>query len=320
MAKISVIVPCYNGEKYIARCLDSLLAQTFQDIEIIVVNDGSSDNSQDIIEDYQKRYPEKIKAVHQSNKGIATTRNTGLKYVTGDYIGFLDCDDYTTLDMFEKMYQKAIDTNADMVVSNFLWETEKGHRLEKEGPYQGGLDMIVNLFATLWNKIYKREVIEQIQIQFPDNNRYEDAYFLYCIAPYMKNIAFIDESFVRYVQVGNSITHTNNEHVKNMITVFEKIVQFYQERNLWDTYKEALCYIHIKFFLGNSFLRSCRIKDKKDRKETILMGYDLLVNNFPNWHQNQYLRQKKDLKHLYFRCISRWNILLISELFHILLK
>ena len=116
MIKVSVIVPVYNVENYLVKCLDSLVHQTLKDIEIIVVNDGSPDNSQNIIDTYVKKYPKKIKAFSKKNGGQGSARNYGLKYAKGEYIAFVDSDDYVDLDMFFKMYNKAKEDNSDIVI------------------------------------------------------------------------------------------------------------------------------------------------------------------------------------------------------------
>ena len=166
MKKLSVIVPCYNAEKYISKTLDSLVNQTLDNFEVIVINDGSTDNSLNIINSYKEKYPHIIKVHSQENKGIAATRNVGLDLVTGEYIGFLDSDDNASYDMFEKMYNKAKEKDLEIVVSNFTWIYPDSERLEKEGPYKPGKDMMINLFAVLWNKIYKTSFIKETGIRF----------------------------------------------------------------------------------------------------------------------------------------------------------
>ena len=320
MKKLSVIVPCYNAEKYISKTLDSLVNQTLDNFEVIVINDGSTDNSLNIINSYKEKYPHIIKVHNQKNKGIAATRNVGLDLVTGEYIGFLDSDDNASYDMFEKMYNKAKEKDLEIVVSNFTWIYPDSERLEKEGPYKPGKDMMINLFAVLWNKIYKTSFIKETGIRFPDGNRYEDACFLYCLASQVKKIDFIDESFVNYVQVSTSITHTNNDQVKNMITVFNIIYDYYVNNGLFDEYKDELEYIHIKFFLGNSFLRSALIDDKEDRVNTILLGWNLLNDKFPKWYKNKYLKSLGGLKNKYFSVVRRWNIMIFAWLYRIFNK
>ena len=132
MSCLSVIVPCYNGEKFIGRCLESLVNQTLQDIEIIVINDGSTDNSQDIIDSYANKY-HNIKAYKIPNSGIADARNFGVSKVETPYFGFLDCDDYTDVTMFEKMYNKE-PIMADSVVNMLPKEdySEKNYILQDD--------------------------------------------------------------------------------------------------------------------------------------------------------------------------------------------
>ena len=124
MPKISIIVPVYNVEKYIDKCLKSLVHQTLQDIEIIIVNDGTQDKSEEIIEKYVRGNQNKIKYYEKSNGGLSSARNYGLEYATGEYIAFLDSDDYVESNMYEEMYNLAKKENADMVECDFIWEWE----------------------------------------------------------------------------------------------------------------------------------------------------------------------------------------------------
>ena len=116
MTKISVIVPVYNVEELLPKCLDSLVNQTFDDYEVIVVNDGSPDNSQKIIDDYYKKYPNIIKPLKKENGGLSSARNYGLKYATGEYVLYVDSDDYVSSDILEKMYSLGMRDNSDIVV------------------------------------------------------------------------------------------------------------------------------------------------------------------------------------------------------------
>ena len=114
--KVSIIIPVYGVEKYVSKCLESLVNQTLNDIEIIVVNDGTKDNSQKIIDKYVKKYPDKVKSFIKENGGQGSARNYGLKQANGDYIGYVDSDDYVELEMYEKLYNKAISDNLDIAI------------------------------------------------------------------------------------------------------------------------------------------------------------------------------------------------------------
>ena len=131
MKKVSVIVPVYNVENYITKCLESLVSQTLQDMEIIIVNDGSTDNSQQIIDNFVKKYPEKIKAFIKDNGGLSDARNFGIDRAIGEFIGFVDSDDYVTPTMFEQMYLLGKKNNAEMVICNLQKVNERGEITQK---------------------------------------------------------------------------------------------------------------------------------------------------------------------------------------------
>ncbi len=318
---VSVIVPCFNSAKTISRTLDSLVNQTLNNIEIIVIDDGSTDDTKKIVESYIELHQDKNICLYtKANEGIATARNYALTKVHGEYFGFLDSDDYAEKEMFEDLYSLAKKDDLDVAVSDFWWEFEKETRLEKEGPYEPGKDMMLHLFAVLWNKIYKTDWIQSLDVRFPDGDRYEDACYLYCLSMQVNRIGFTNKPYVHYVQQKASITHTNNSQVKNMIHVFEIILDYYKRHGKYDEYHDALEYIHIRFFLGNSFLRSAKIDDAKDRHDTIQMGWDLLNKEFPNWHKNPYLKSLGGMKNKYFSLVYSWNIYFFAWLFRHLKK
>lgn len=314
--KLSVIVPCYNAAATVERALDSLAAQTLPDLEIIAVNDGSTDQTMAVLQHYQQNHPDlNLHLYTKPNEGIAACRNYALDRVSGEYLGFLDADDETVPEMFAEMTAAADQSQAEVVVSDFFWKNSKGEKLEKEGPYETGPDMMVHLFATLWNKIYRTDFIRQSGVSFPDGCRYEDDCFLYRLVRHVHQLYFMNRPYVRYYQVGASITHTSNEQVRNMIRVFEIITQDYRVSGTFAQYHDALEYIHIRAFLGSNFLRSARIEDRQERKETILLGWNLLNETFPHWRQNPYLRSIGGAKNRYFRIVNRGNLMFFAWLF-----
>lgn len=305
MPKVSIIVPVYNVEKYLERCLESLVHQTLEDIEIIVINDSSPDESHLVIERYQANYPIKIKSFLKPNGGVADTRNYGLLRATGEYIGFVDGDDYVDLTMYEKLYNKAKYSESQMVSCDFCWIYSDRKVYAKEGPYNNNRDYMVNSTAVLWNKIFNREWMQSLDFQFPENLRYEDTSYLIKSAPYLSSIAHVSEPLVYYVQRQDSITYTQNAKVGDMLTVFYDIFDFYKRHDFEEEYHEELEYLTLKYFLGSSFLRASQIANKKDRKRILNEGWNLLNQRFPNWKKNRYLRSKKDKKHLYYKCTNR---------------
>ena len=136
MPKVSVIVPVYNVEKYIDKCLESLVNQTLKDIEIIIVNDGSTDNSIKIVEEYKEKYKNKIIYLEKENGGLSDARNYGIQYAKGEYIAFLDSDDYVDRKMYEKLYNKAIENNSDIVECDFYWKYTNKLILDTRNEYK----------------------------------------------------------------------------------------------------------------------------------------------------------------------------------------
>ena len=313
---VSVIVPCWNCADTVERTLESLCAQTLENLEIIVINDGSTDNTMEIIRSFVSRHPERLFHVYEKeNEGIAAARSFGVARVTGKYFGFLDSDDFCDPEMFSDLFMKAEEEQLQVAVSHFWWHSSQGETMEREGPYSTGPDMMVSLFAVLWNKIYLTDFIHGLDIDFPYGDRYEDACWLYCLCAHTDRVGFVDRPFVHYVQKEGSITHNNNDQVKNMIDVFRIIVRYYREHGIYDQYKDALEYIHVRFFLGNSFLRSARIEDPEDRRQTIMMGWNLLNEEFPGWRRNSYLRTMPGLKNKYFRLVRGWNLMFFAWVF-----
>ena len=314
---LTVCIPCYNAQHSIGRTIESLVEQQPK-LKLLIIDDGSSDHSGSIIDDYASRY-DNIRVIHQKNRGIAAVRNRFLDEVDTPYIGFLDADDQATSD-YSRLFHDALKTKPQMVCASFNWITSKKTIVYHDGPYEYGKDMLIHLFNTLWNKVYDLRFIKAHGIHFPDGNRYEDTYFLCTLAPFLSHVVFIKESVVDYIQTHGSITHTNNQQVKNMIDVFQGISDWYDAHGLTKEYHDELEYMHIRFFLGSSFLRSTRIDDKKDRKATLKLGWDLLNQKYPHWHHNKYLKSEPGLKNKYFRMVYSWNYYGFAMLFRWLKK
>ena len=142
MPKVSIIVPFYNVENYIEKCLETLVNQTLKDIEIILVNDGSKDRSIDIVNKFLKQYPEKIVYLEKENGGLSDARNFGIPHAKGEYIEFLDSDDYVEKDMYENMYELAKKEDSDMVECDFYWEYPDKLKKDEGIIYHGKKEMI----------------------------------------------------------------------------------------------------------------------------------------------------------------------------------
>jgi glycosyltransferase involved in cell wall biosynthesis len=317
MVKVSIIVPVYNVEQYLDRCLESLTSQTLKEIEIIVVNDGSPDNSQEIIDRYAKKFPKKIIALVKKNGGLSDARNYGMKYATGEYIGFVDSDDYVDINMYKTMYKKAKENNSDLVECDFYWVYNDKKIKDKNVRYDL-TNMMIHVRVAAWNKIYKREIIQRENIEFPLGLRYEDIEFQYKLLPYLSRIDFVDEAFVYYIQRDGSIANTQNERVREIYAILNNVVDFYNEKNLYTAYQDQLEYIYIKYILGSSYLRTIQIRDKNLRFKILKEGWDILVDRYPNWKKNSYLNSLPGMKHRYYRNLNYFLYKKMSYIFRII--
>ena len=308
MPKVSVIVPVYNVEKYIEKCLQTLVNQTLEDIEIIIVNDGSTDNSTKIATEYKKKYPNKVVYLEKENGGLSDARNYGIPYATGDYIAFLDSDDYVEIDLYEKMYNKAIQTNADMVECDFYWEysdTKKVH--DQNANYKNESDMYANARVVAWNKLYKREVIINSGIEFPKGLRYEDLEFFYKILPKLNKIEYIREPLIHYIQRNNSITYVQNEKTRDIFIILDNILKYYKENGLYEKYSQELEYMYTRILFASSLKRMTKIGNEKVRKQCLKETFDKVYTTFPNWKKNKILNSSKSTKNMYLKSINKFT-------------
>lgn len=315
MKKVSVIVPIYNVEKYLDKCLDSLVHQTLQEIEILAINDGSPDQSQKIIDRYVQEYPDKVVGLIKPNGGIASVRNYGIEHATGEYIGYLDGDDYVEPEMFEKLYEAAKREDADVSICNFYFTYEDHEEPFTEGPYSSCKEMMIKLHAVLWNKIYRTDFVKELGNRFIEGYRYEDASYMYKLAPHMKKFVFVDEPLLHYVQRPGSSMASHNHKVKEVVYIFEDLYEYFKNQGIYQEYYEELEYLSIRFFLGQPFRSAVKIKDKQDRKKTLEMLIHTLYQNFPDWKKNRYLNTLPGLKNKYFKTVNPFTFKIYSFIF-----
>lgn len=317
MPKVSIIVPFYNVEDYIERCIESLINQTLEDIEIILVNDGSKDNSINIAKKYAEKYPKKIIYLEKENGGLGDARNYGMPYAKGEYIAFVDSDDYVEKDMYEEMLNKAEAENSDMVECDFWWEYPNKQKEDIGVIYEGKHEALVKARVVAWNKLIKREIVERYNIQFPKRYKYEDVEFFYKLNPYLNKISFVKKPFIHYIQRGNSLSNSQNERTKEIFYVLDNVIKYYKEQNLYEEYEQELEYVYTRYLLCSSFLRMVKINNKNVRKKLIDETWENLNTNFPNWKKNKILKSEKTGKNIYIRSINKVTYKLYSAIFRI---
>lgn len=320
MKSVSVIVPFYNVENYIEKCLQTLVGQTLDDIEIILVNDGSKDRSMVVVEKFLEQYPEKIVYLEKENGGLSDARNYAIPYAKGEYIAFLDSDDYVEKTMYKDMYELAKKEDSDMVECNFYWEYP-GKKKEDVGiVYNGKKEMLEKVRVVAWNKLIKKEVLEKSKVTFPKGLRYEDVEFTYKLIPYLDKVSFLKKPCVHYIQREGSISNNQNERNKEIFDVLEHVIDFYKENDLYDEYKDELEYIYIRYAFCSSLLRIVKIKDEFVQRKLLDLTWEKVNTTFPNWKKNPVLKSKKDLKSIYLKTINKFTFEMYSTLFSLFQK
>lgn len=218
-AKVSIIIPVYNAEPYISECIDSLLQQTLAECEFIFINDGSTDKSKEKILHYLQSDP-RIKWIDQDNQGVSAARNRGLSVANGEYIGFVDADDYIEKDMYEVLYRAAKEDDCDVVISNFESELE-GHKVVTKYPFPIGklldsdyIEQEILLYFlkgdslnTACSKLYKNRVIRAHHVKFPERVALgEDGLFNMQLFRHAAHVTYIDYTGYHYREVAGSAT------------------------------------------------------------------------------------------------------------------
>lgn len=318
MPKVSVIVPIYNVEKYLEKCINSLLSQTLEDIQIILVNDGSKDNSGNIAKEYEKNNKDRVIYVEKENGGLSDARNYGLKYATGDFIAFLDSDDYIEKNAYEEMYNKAIEGNADYVECDFIWEFPNKIRVDKQYPYKNKKEMLSFVRVVAWNKLIKRQLITDNNLEFPKGLRYEDVEFTYKLIPFINKFAYVDKPFIHYVQREGSIANVQNERTAEIFTVLDNVIEFYKKNNIYEKYRDELEYNYARYLLCSSLKRMCKIKDKTIREKLLTESWERLNLNFPNWKENVILKTVNIGKNKYMRTVNKSTYKIYSKILEII--
>lgn len=256
MPQISIIMPVYNVSKLAKRCLESLINQSVKDIEIIIINDGSTDDSEQYLLPYLD--DARIKYIkNEENKGLGNARNKGILYCTGEYIAFVDSDDWIDLDLYKVMLKCANNTFSDIVIcgvqnehENYVCSTER-----YVYPYPNDLsrDTAIRLLSrsesnnymispVVWNKIYKRELLLDNNIYFLDNSYWEDNLFSFQVFTKANMVSLATGVNYHYYQREMSITNTfSKKHIDDLIAAFKILKSYLEENSIYTKYRKEFC-------------------------------------------------------------------------------
>ena len=228
--KVSIIVPVYNVENYLAKCLNSLIVQSYENIEILVVNDGSTDESEVIIKDFVSRFPQKVKSFNKNNGGLSDARNFGINIASGDYFGFVDSDDYVSATMFEEMLTLAQKHNAEMVICNIQKVDEDGKVIQKltqipNMPEKIDLESHFSVFSDLsyfaCNKLFKKELFHNKR--FKKGIHFEDIHLIPQLLLNCKTLAQTQNFHYQYLERSDSISKSHTEKGLDILIAVEEV-------------------------------------------------------------------------------------------------
>lgn len=285
VVKLSVIIPVYNVEKYLKRCLDSVINQTLKDIEILCINDGSTDDSSSILEEYKKK-DYRIVIINQKNKGVAVARNVGIEIAQGEYLAFVDPDDWINSEFFECLYNSAKENDCDIAVGNIMRVPNKGKatpflQYENTQIYEDTNSKFetcdIPKMCYVWNRIYKREQILKYNIRFIEGKVYEDIMFSHKALFYLDKLITVPDANYYYFRHSNSIvakTHKNKKFINDAKYAETLSEQFRIEHNI-DISKSAETVKKYKIF-GLTILK---IKARPNQKTYYFLNCEIFKTN-----------------------------------------
>ena len=279
---VSVVVPCYNGEKYVKRCLDSILKQSYDNFEIIIINDGSTDNSDEIIRKYLS--DDRVKYFKQENKGIGKTRNFGISKASGEYVTFLDIDDYFDNQALEKMVKFSLENNLDIVVSDYYVQDKdvKQYKIKDFGitDVKGNPDIILDINFAPWGKLYRKDLIENIT--FEENLKYEDAPFVVKALLKAKRVGKLDYPTVYYTVNSGSETTVRDDKVFDIIKIVDIIREELEKRGLDDISKKII----VKTLTNHTIQQ--RYNNSSNSMKFIDEAFSYMEKHVPDYKSDKY--------------------------------
>ncbi len=317
---ISIIVPVYNIEKYLSRCIESVLNQTYKNWEAIFINDGSIDNSLKILEEYKKR-DRRIKIIDKKNAGSGAARNDGIENSNGEYIAFLDSDDWYEKDFLEKLYNNLKENNSDVSMCNprMVYDNiEKNNKINtyffKSIELMKNPREILGILAmpVVWNKLYRKDIIVKNMIRFPNYSFCEDVEFLYKVFLYVNKVSKIEDDLYNYYQREDSATKKiKEEAIEQFYKVLENLEKYI--RNNFSEKLEAFYLYKIQFIYSVSITLLTKINNDKTLKKKINEKNNSEIKNID---KSLVLKNKKVL--VYYMAIRLNRILEISKIISLL--
>lgn len=314
--QLSVIVPVYNVEKYLEKCLDSILAQTYQDFELIIVNDGSPDNSEAIIQRYAAK-DNRIVSLKKENGGLSSARNAGIDVARGEFIAFIDSDDWIDATMFEEMVGKLVETDSDIVFCDVRMEYEDGSLRTEYNQTENFPEIIeveehprlfleVECFA--WNKICRKSLFTDNNIRFPEGLLYEDIATFPRVYVKASRLVGVPKQFYHYIVREGAITQTFSIRGLDYLEVVKVVEIFFKQEDAWEKYKSIVYEFYLYHIFYSLSIYCAHIPQKEQRREAFsrvresLREHEVTLKKIKSTKRNgHFLWQQRSLgKRIYY--------------------
>ena len=290
--KLSIIIPAYNAETTLRKCLDSVFCQTISDYEVLVINDGSCDGTEEILKEYAQRYPDRLFFLTVENGGQGRARNIALNLAVGDYLGFVDSDDWVEADMFRKMIAAAEGEDSDLVICDAMAHFPDGSTIQ-ERTSRPGVPMASVGFAN--NKLIQKELVEDIR--FPEGLWYEDAEFTAKVIHRARHISMLPEMLYHYRR-GFPSTMNNNNARKNLDILQ---VMDHLEKELCPDAKDDYEFLLINHILVDAMNRVQAMSGSEDRAQVLTELRSYVREKIPALSRSKSFREESRNRRLIMR-------------------
>lgn len=313
--KISIIVPVYNVEKFLPRCLDSLIGQTFNDYEIIIIDDGSTDGSPKIISNYIKKSSRKIIYIRKKNEGQASARNIGIEQASGEYLMFVDSDDYIDIDTLQIVYNHAKEKNADIVCFN-SYKEENNHIKEYTREFKYVIDCKKRYIITQscpWGMLIKTQLIKLNKLYFPKLRAYEDVAIVPSYVMHANRIEYIDNKLYYYcIRNGSTMNQISySEKFEDIFDAMNNLYELFKKNNMIKQYHDEIEFLFIKHLLHGAGLRFIKFDNYSKNLKKIIKIMNLL---FKKWNKNKYFKKESIKYKIMCELLYKEKIDLIKKL------
>ena len=285
--KISVIIPVYNVSDYLKRCISSIINQTYKDLEIIIIDDGSTDESSKICDEFANS-DSRVVVFHLKNNGAAAARNYGIKKATGEYLFFVDGDDFIENDTIESLLN--VGDGKDIIYCDYYRYYENGNKdYISLIPFDFSNKSHILAMPGPVCKLIRKELFKDYKLSFLEGRRYEDIAIMPFVSALAKNVSYLKEAkYYYYQRIGSSMNQVlYNESLNDIFFAFDNLIKKFNSNNLILIFKDEIEYLYIDHLLHAASLRFLPFDEGIDSINRIV---DIIKSKYPKWHKNKYYK------------------------------